>query len=260
MADYDILGNIAIIKGEKKAKKQKLEEAKELLKRPGIKTVLEKGTNVKGRLRTIKPIHLKGERNLIALHKENNCTFKFNVSSCYFSPRLSNERQNLAKKIKNTDKVLVMFAGVGAYPIVIYNYSRPEKIVGVEIGRECCKYFKENLRINKVIEGKIDIIQGDVKKKINKDFIKKYGEFDIVIMARPNLKDSFIEQGLLACKKGGTIIYYGFCKDEDIKEMIQNLEREIETFNRQVDVKYYCPAGEIAPYKHRYRIEMEILK
>jgi tRNA G37 N-methylase Trm5 len=38
-----------------------------------------------------------------------------------------------------------MFAGIGVYPIVIYKYKRPMKIVGIELGRECCKYFKENL-------------------------------------------------------------------------------------------------------------------
>ena len=42
MASYDIVGNIAIIKGEGKSKAWKLKEAKKLLKIPSVKTVLEK--------------------------------------------------------------------------------------------------------------------------------------------------------------------------------------------------------------------------
>ncbi len=254
MAGYDILGNIAIIKAEGKTRKEKIKEARELLKHPGIETVLEKATNVHGRLRTIKTKHILGKRNLIAFHKENGCGFKFNVENCYFSPRLSNERQLISEKIKMKDKVLVMFAGVGVYPIVIYRYSHPEKIIGIEIGKECCRYFKENLVLNKVPAGKIEVIQGDVKKKVN----SKLGKFDAVIMARPNLKESFLKWGLDASKKGTRLFYYGFCRDSEVKKMIKELEDEARKLKRKIKLKEIVPAVEIAPYKHRYRIEIEV--
>jgi tRNA (guanine37-N1)-methyltransferase len=255
MADYDIFGNIAILKGEKKTKKQKLAEAKLLLTKPGVKTVLEKATNVKGRLRTIKTKHLMGEKNLIAEVKENSCNFKLNVETCYFSPRLSNERQRIAEKIGMNDKVLVMFAGVGVYPIVIYRYRRPIKIVGVEIGKECCKYFKENLKLNKVPKDRIYVIQGDVKKKVN----EKLGKFDVVIMARPNLKETFLKYGLIASKKGTRLFYYGFTKDSEKEEMIDKLKKEASELKRKIKIIETVPAGEIAPYKHRFRVEIKVL-
>lgn len=255
MADYDILGNIAIIKGERKTKEEKLKQAQELLKKPGIKTVLEKATNVHGRLRTIKTKHILGKRTLITEHKENASLFKFNVETCYFSPRLSNERQLIAKKIKSKDKVLVMFAGVGVYPIVIYKYSKPKKIIGVELGKECCRYFKENLKLNKIPEGKIEVIQGDVKKKVNKNL----GKFDVVIMARPNLKETFLKYGLEVSKKGTKLFYYGFCKDEEINCLIENLKLEADELKRKIKVIEAVRSGEIAPYKHRFRIEIKII-
>ena len=155
MSNYDILGNIAIIKGENKTEEEKLKQAEELLKKPSIKTVLEKTTNVKGRLRTIKTRFLAGEKTLIAVHRENNCIFKFNVETCYFSPRLSNERKLIAEKIKKSDRVLVMFAGIGVFPIVVYRYKKPRKIIALEISKECCKYFKENLKLNKISDFEI---------------------------------------------------------------------------------------------------------
>lgn len=252
MASYDILGNIAIIKGEGKSKSQKLKEAKELFKRPNIKTVLEKVGNVKGRLRTIKVRHVAGEKNLIAKYYENGCVFKFDVGSCYFSPRLSNERKAIASKIRKKDKVLIMFAGVGVYPIIIYNMKKIGGMVGVELGRNCCKYFKENLKLNK-IAGEIEIIQGDVKKKTPKK------KFDIVIMARPNLKDSFLKYGLGACKKGGKIFYYGFCNIDEIDELKKDLIEEAKMYRKKIKVLKVVKAGEIAPYKFRWRIEIRVL-
>ena len=255
MADYDILGNIAILKGEGKTEEQKILQAQELLKKPGIETVLEKATNVKGRLRTIKTKHLLGKKTLVAELKENGCTFRFNVESCYFSPRLSNERQIIASKIKRKDKVLVMFAGVGVYPVVIYHYSKPSMIVGVELGKECCKYFKGNLILNKIPLDKIEIIQGDVKKKVNSGL----GKFDVVVMARPNLDESFLKWGLIACKKGTRLFYYGFCKDDEAENMANELVKEAKKLKRKIKIIDVSPAGEIAPYKHRYRVEIKVL-
>lgn len=278
MADYDIFGNIAIIKSEKKTRKQKLIQAKELLKKPSIKTVLEKSTDVKGRLRTIKTKYIAGEKNLIARYNENGCAFKFNVETCYFSPRLSNDRKEIALRIKKKNKVLVMFAGAGPYPIVFYKYSKPEKIIAVEIGKECCKYFKENLKLNRIPEGKIEIIQGDVKKKITGNLgnpkksdkifgtsktnkIKKSFEgFDIIMMARPNLKNTFLKQGLSVSKKGTIIFYHLFCRDEDLEKEITKLQKESIKLKRKIKIKNIKQVGEIAPYKHRYRLEIEVLK
>jgi len=228
MADYDLVGNIAVIKGEGKTAKKKLEQAKDLMKRPCVKTVVEKVGNVKGRLRTIGVKHILGEKNLIADYKENECKFKFNVESCYFSSRLSGERKLIAEKIKSKDKVLVMFAGVGVYPIVIYKHAHPLKVVGVELGRDCCKWFKENLKLNKVAKDRIEIVQGDVKKKIGDE------KFDVVVMARPNLKESFLEWGLKACDKNSKLFYYGFCNIDEIDDLVKELIKEGEGLGRKL--------------------------
>ena len=258
MTSQDILGSISIIKSEKggraKTWAEKLAEAKEILKRPSVKTVLEKSSNVHRRLRTIKTKHIMGEKNLIAEHKENGVVVRFNVESCYFSPRLSNERKEIAKKIRAKDRVLVMFAGVGIYPIVIYREVKPVRMVGIELGRECCKFFKENLKLNKISSDAVEIIQGDVKRKIGKGFEK----FDVVVMARPNLKDSFLEQGLNACRKGGKIYYYGFSHEDDLKGLKAGLVAEAKGLGRRVRIVKVVKAGDIAPYKFRWRIEMKV--
>lgn len=254
MVSYDQIGSIAIIKSEGKTKNQIAREAKKLLNRPSTRTVLEKATNVKGRLRTIKTKHLAGDKNLLTIHKENNCQFKLNVETCYFSPRLSNDRKDISKKIKKKDKVLVMFAGVGAYPIIIKKLANPKHITSIEINKACNKYFKENLKLNKISNEDIKIIQGDVKKKINKEL----GKFDVIVMARPNLKTTFLEQALKASKKSTRIFYYGFCNQDDLKNLKNSLLLEAKQLKRKIKITKVIKAGDIAPYKFRYRIEIKV--
>jgi len=256
MANYDILGNIAIVKFSKETKKsEKLEKASELLGNKSIKTVLEKTEKVSGRLRTIKTKYLLGEKTKIAEYRENGCLFKFNVETCYFSPRLANERLEVAKMAKKGESVLVMFAGVAPFSIILAKTAKPKKIISVELGRECCRYAEENVIKNKV-ENIIRVMQGDVKRIIPK--LKKE-KFDFIVMPRPNLKESFLEQALGVSKKGTRIVYYGFCSEDKKDAMIEELLEEAKKFKRKINIIRALEAGDIAPYEHRYRLEIIVL-
>jgi len=262
MASYDIIGNIAILKFHNNVKREeKLEQARQILKaNPHIKTVLEKVEKVKGRLRTIKTKFLAGEKNFVTVHKEGGCLFKLDIRSCYFSPRLSHERLEVAKlvkKFKPNSKVLVMFSGVAPYPIIISKFARPKKIVSIELGRECCKYAKENLLLNKIFSG-VEIIQGDVKRIIPK-LKSKNEKFDIIVMPRPNLKETFLREALLVSKRGTLIIYYGFSQEKGKDKMVQDLVNSARKLKRKIKILNVKEAGDIAPYQHRYRIEIKVL-
>jgi tRNA (guanine37-N1)-methyltransferase len=261
MANYDLLGNIAIVKFPKGAKKrEKLEQARELLMIPSVKTVLEKLDKVKGRLRTIKTRYIAGKRNLIAEYRESECRFRFNVETCYFSPRLSNERIEVARMIKKTDNVLVMFSGVGPFSIVIAKLVKPKRVLSIELGKECCKYAKENVRLNKVADI-VEVIQGDVKKVVKKGGLIVKGnlvplQFDVIVMPRPNLKETFLKEAFNVAKKGTKIIYYGFSPESEKEKMLENLLKEAKKLKRKIKILSIEEAGDIAPHEHRYRIEI----
>ncbi|MEK6842251.1 MAG: hypothetical protein AABX84_00385, partial [Nanoarchaeota archaeon] len=136
-ATFDLLGNVILVNfphGSQKNEKKKF--ALRLLKEhKSARTILEKTGKFSGRLRKQKTRWILGLRTKEILYKENNCVFRFNADSTYFSPRLSNERKEIAGKIKKDDEVLVMFAGVAPFPIVIAKNSKARKIVSVEINK-----------------------------------------------------------------------------------------------------------------------------
>jgi tRNA (guanine37-N1)-methyltransferase len=257
MASYDIIGNIAIMKfPEETSKEEKISRAKELMSRiPSLKTVLEKTNKVSGRLRTIKTDFLLGEDNLVAEYKESGSRFKFNVETCYFSPRLAKERLEIAKMIKKNQKVLVMFAGVAPFSVVIAKNAKPKKIIDIELGKDCKKYAIENIKLNKV-ESIIEHIQGDVKKVIPKILLTRNEKFDFIVMPRPNLKETFLREAFLVSKKGTKIIYYGFSPESKKQEMLRELENQAKKLKRKIKILRVLEAGDIAPYEHRYRIEI----
>lgn len=254
---YDILGNIAILKfkrgvGSREKKKSALKILKE---HKGISTVLEKSEKFKGRLRTQKTKYLAGERTKEVLYKENDCVFRLNVDSCYFSPRLSSERKEIGEMCKKGERVLVLFGGVAPFAIVIGKMGKAERVVSVELGRECCKYALENVKRNKLM-GKVEIAQGDVRRVLKK--LKKVeGVYDRIVMARPNLEDSFLDIAFPMIKRNGIIHYYGFYREEDAEKLKELILREAKMAGRKIKILKIKRAGEIGVKKYRYRVDLK---
>lgn len=250
---YDIIGNIAIVKfPEKTSKKEKLELSRKLLDKQGIKTVLEKIEKVKGKLRTYKTKYLGGRKTLETIHKESGCLFKLNIESCYFSPRLSSERLEIASMCKRNDKVLVLFAGVAPFSIVIAKTAGCE-ITSVELGKECCKYARENIKLNKVVD-KVKIIQGNVKKL---DRLIRKTKYDKIVMPRPQLKETFLKYIWKFTKRGTEVYYYDFGKEVD--SILETINKESKRAKKKIKILKVKKAGEIAPYKYRWRVEFKTI-
>jgi len=260
---FDVLGNVAIVnfpRGMKVEAKKKF--ALKLMKeQKQIKTVLEKVGKIKGRLRKPTVKHIAGERTREVLYKENNCVFRFNIDTTYFSPRLSNERKEVAEKIKRGEDVLVMFAGVAPFSIVIAKNSKAKKVVSVEINREASKYAKLNVELNKV-KKIVEVVQGDVKKLFKgrlSEGNRRCPRFDVIVMPRPQLKDSFLKDAFRLSKKGTKIFYYDFCKVGEEKEIVEKIQREAKECRKKIKILKVKKAGEIAPYKIRLRVDFKIL-
>ena len=180
--------------------------------------------------------------------------FRFNVGTTYFSPRLSTERKEIASKIKKGEKILVMFAGVSPFSIVIAKNSKAEKIYSNEINREANKYGELNIELNKV-KNKVELISGDIKKVSEK--LKK--KFDVIVMPRPQLTETFLKQAFTFSKKKTRLYYYDFCGVEEVEEIVNKIKLEAKKSKKNIRILKTKRAGEIAPYRIRVRIDFEVL-
>ena len=253
---FDFLGNIAIVNFPKELRYiEKKKFAQELMqKNKSLETVLEKSGKIRGRLRKLVTKYIAGKKTKEVLYKENNCIFRFNIDTTYFSPRLSNERKEVASKIKKGEKVLVMFAGVAPFSIVIAKNSHAEKVYSNEINREANKYAELNVELNRV-KDKVIMLPGDIKKIAEK--LKQ--KFNVIVMPRPQLKDTFLKQAFLLSKKGTKIYYYDFCRISEVESVIEKIKKEAKENKKKIKIIKIKKAGEIAPYKIRLRVDFKIV-
>ncbi len=256
---YDVVGNIAILKFDREASvfvKKKF--AVDYLRgHKGVTTVLEKVGKFSGRLRTLKTKWLAGEKTREALYRENGCEFRFNVDTSYFSPRLSEERKNIASFIKKGERVLVMFGGVAPFAIVIGKMKKAREVISVELGKEPSKYAIENIKRNKLI-GVVSAVQGDVRRVIGHSK-KVSGIFDRIVMARPNLEDSFLDVAFRVAQNGTIIHYYGFYLESEIDKLKELVLDQAKLFDKKIKILRVVKAGDIGTRKFRYRTDLKIL-
>ena len=245
MISFDIIGSrekaVAIVEIPEEKEKKEIEIAKRIMKKhKNVKSVLKKTSERKGtfRLRELKLI--TGEENTEVLHVESGCKFKLDPKKVYFSPREGTERLRISGMAKPEETILVMFAGVGPFPIIIAK-KQPliRKIIAVEINPEAYRYMVENVRLNKVAHKVIPLL-GDVREEC-KDW---YGKCDRVIMPLPHEAEDFLDIAIRCLKKKGVIHLYVIEREEKITERAKNI---IKKMKKKVEYR----VRKILPYAPR---------
>ncbi|MGI0141210.1 MAG: class I SAM-dependent methyltransferase [Candidatus Micrarchaeales archaeon] len=235
---YDLVGNIALIdaKGEpaKKIARAIMETNK------NIKTVISKGGAVRGKYRTRKYVHILGKRNFVAEYKENGVLLKFDIRKTFFSSRLAFDRLRIARLVKNNEKVIVMFAGMGPFAIEIAKMHKKSEVVGIELNKSACAYMKKNIELNHLKNVIAEV--GDVKKVAH----EYRGFADRIIMPLPKDAYDFLDAALEVAKKKAVIHYYAFGKRESafedqiklVKSFFAKKHRKMSIIDKRVVRKY----------------------
>jgi len=254
-SSYEIIGSrekaVAIVEIPEDLQKKEKEIASQILARhKNVKSVLKKVSERKGVYRKRNYKLLTGNQNTEVIHKEHYCKFKLDPKLVYFSPREGTERLRIADRVKPKETVMLMFAGIGAYAIIIAKkQSRVDKIVSVEINPFAYEYMKENIRINK-LGGKILPILGDVKLKC-KDW---YGKCDRVIMPLPHDAWKFLDLAFKCLKSHGAIHMYIIEKEESIEKKVKAI---INKFSNKIKYKIRKVLP-YAPRTYKYCVDIKL--
>ena len=251
---FDIIGDVAIIEVPEELEHREKLIAEAILKvHKRIKTVCKKTSERKGthRLRKVKKILGKKTETI---HKEHGAQFKLDVKSVYFSPRESTERERIADMVQEGETVMVMFAGVGPYAIVIAKKKPVKKVYGIEINKKGYEYMKENVKLNKLGK-KMVPIHGDVKDKAPKYFRK----CDRVLMPLPKGGPSYLELAIRCLKpKGGFIHFYYITPDFLFSEVYSQAKNIAAKRKKKVRVLAKRQVLPYAPHRWKNCIDFEL--
>lgn len=254
---FDVIGDknkaVAIIEIPNEIKKHEKEIALALMKlHKNVKSVLLKASPRRGihRIREFKLIF--GNKNTVVVHRESGCAFKLDPRKVYFSPRESAERLRIAEKIEPNEIIMVFFAGVGPFPIVIAKKTKAKKIIGIEINPKAIRYFKENITLNKVKN--VIAIKGDVKKSSKRFF----GKCDRVLMPLPEKAIDYLEEAVNCLKEKGIIHFYCFSKEDEIEKWREKILAIINKLNKKAEFLEFRKVLPWGPRIYKYRMDFVI--
>lgn len=227
---FDIIGDIVIVEIPEELKSKKEIIGKATLEFTKRKSVYMKKSAIHGTIRIRDLELIAGEDNAVTIHKEHGTRLKLNVKEVYFSPRLATERKRIADNVKDGEKILDMFCGIGPFPIVIAKYKKSE-ITAVDINENAIKYLNENIQLNKT-KGKIKAICGDITKVASEQLTDK--KFDRIIMNLPGLAFEFLDLAVDLIADNGTINYYEF--SDSFSQGIERLQKAAHKKNKKVEI------------------------
>jgi len=255
----DIIGDIAIIEIPPELEPYKNDLGCAILQaHKGIRTVLAKASAITGTYRLREFTFIAGEPKTETIHKEHGCKYYIDLAKVYFSPRLSYEHSRVASLVKENEKVVDMFAGVGPFSILIAKTHENVRVYAIDINPSAFELLKKNIRLNRV-ENKVHPILGDAKQVV-KDRLK--GIADRVIMNLPEKAIEFLDAACETLKpEGGTIHFYTFAKASDSIENLKiRLQEEVEKAGRKVKKFLFSRSvRETAPYEWQIVLDVEVL-
>ena len=249
---FDTIGDIVILEipDDLINKKQMIGDAAlEFTKR---KSVYMKKSAIKGTTRVRELEFLSGNDDSITIHKEHGARLKLDVREVYFSPRLATERKRVMESVKNGEKILDMFCGIGPFPIVIAKNKNVD-ITAVDINDEAIKYLNENIKLNK-LKGNIKTYCGDVRDVANSFNTK----FDRIIMNLPGLAYTFLDVSVDLIKNGGIINYYEF--SDSYEQGIERLNKAANNVGKKVEITNTRKVKSTSPGEWHIAIDGKIVK
>lgn len=256
---FDIVGDIAILELGPELVSYESRIAEAIMEvHPNTKSVFAKAGSISG-IERIRPLrHIAGEDRTQTVHRESGCSFKVDLSTVFFSPRLSTEHQRVASRVGEGESVVDMFAGVGPFSILIAKTIKNVTVDAIDFNPEAAKLLAENVRLNKVAS-KVRVHSGDARNVVRTQLKRK---MDRVIMNHPSSAREFVSAGCEALREAGGIIhYYTFSEGEHCEEnACIEFRNAVEESDHKVEQIFSTRnVREVAPMRWQVAVDARVI-
>lgn len=207
---YDVIGDVAVV-----TLPDALLPYREVIgrciteERHSIRSVCMRTAPVAGTRRTAGYAVIFGDLDTETVHREYGCSYHLDVQTAFYTPRLASERHRVAGLVREGERVLVPFAGVG--PFVIPAAQTGAQVIAIEINPEACRYLRENVRENGMADA-VTVIEGDAMRLLP----SCGGEFDRAIVPTPYGLNTALDEVIPLVRRGGIIHFYTFTVPEEL--------------------------------------------
>jgi len=240
---FDVIGDIAVLHLPQELWDYRHVIASAIISsRRSIKTVINKTTKLAGENRTADYELLDGT-DTTTTHYEYGYSYRLDVRTVFFNPRLATERKRVTDQVQPGETVLVPFCGAG--PFVIPAAARGAEIVAVEQNPEACRWFIENCNLNSV-SPRISLVRGDAFDATLLPDIT----FDRTIIPTPYGMDQILDALVPFVRNGGMIHFYTFRNRTQIGGLVAEFE------NKGLHVVRHRRCGHVAPSVSRWGFDL----
>lgn len=251
VGSYDVIGDIAvvIIAPELEHRQQHIGEAI-LANNRKIKVVAKRDGLYSGEFRTIPLTVIAGENRKETIHREYGVSLLVNPETVYFSVRSGTERKRIADLVAPGEEVLVMFSGIGPYPLIINANSRAGAIVGIEKNRQAHEYALGNLARNKRSRN-VQLYCGDVA-----EILPGLGRiFDRIVMPLPKDGERFLPLALSVLRGNGVLHFYDMRHADGFAESVEKVRTACGGQRRSLLSAAVVKCGHCAPRTFRICVD-----
>ena len=171
------------------------------------------------------------------VHVENCIRYMLDAAGIMFSSGNIEERQHMARVVKDGEVVVDMFAGIGYFTLPMAVYGEAAVIHGVEINPVAHGYLCRNISLNGV-EGVVKAHLGD-----NREF-ELDEPADRVVMGYLHHTERFLPKALEFIKGEGIIHYHCNVKEGNMEEKVREQLKPFVSDYRLTDmrkIKSYAP-------------------
>ncbi len=126
---------------------------------PRISSVINKIDIIEGISRVYPIEHLAGEKIYSSWHIEHGVHIKVDLQHAYFNPRLAEEHRRVSLEVREGERILDLFTGVGPFALHCAKHQKCE-VYAIDINPYAITNLQKSIKKNKLI-GKIFPIIGD---------------------------------------------------------------------------------------------------
>ena len=198
---HELVGGIAIMQEKDTGGAEKI-----LASRPSVHTVLCPAGAISGEFRTREFTVLAGIPTTRTDVIEYGHKYAIDLSTAYFSARLSSERQRVFFRMGENETVLDMFAGVGPFAITLA--GRAALVVASDINPGAILLMMANLEQNR-IKNVLPVLADAHHLPSEMPF-----QYDRIIMNLPMSGAAFLPDAFRLCKPGGIIHFYSLVSEK----------------------------------------------
>ena len=252
---WDVVGDMAIVVIPEELVMQERPIGEAILRsNRKLKVVARREGTYGGEFRTISLKILAGENRKETETSEFGVRLRVNPEQVYYSVRSSSERFRIASLVKEGERVLVPFSGIGPFPLVIAKCASPGSVTGIEKNPLAHGFALENLELNRKLKHRVSFCLGDLREVLP----QLSGLFDRIIMPLPTAGELFLADLLPRLQKGGWLHYYTMQKQGNFECGLQTVSRNASVLGRDILESSLHKTGHCAPRTYRICIDAKI--